>query len=151
MNEIKTEILIDAPKERIWDILCDFHAYPNWNPFIVKISGKAKLGARILFAARMSGIKLHIVARIRAFEKNRCLSWGGPASPWIKRIVGAEHYLIIEELKPGHCRVIHGERMFGLLPNFAWPMIKRSRPAYIAMNQALKALAEQHGRIQSMF
>ena len=39
MREIKTEILIKAPIEKIWAVLVDFSNYSEWNPFIRKIEG----------------------------------------------------------------------------------------------------------------
>jgi uncharacterized protein YndB with AHSA1/START domain len=38
-KEIVTEIEINAPPSRVWQILTDFEKYPTWNPFIKKISG----------------------------------------------------------------------------------------------------------------
>jgi uncharacterized protein YndB with AHSA1/START domain len=40
-KEIVTEIEINAPPSRVWEILTDFEKYPTWNPFIKKISGEA--------------------------------------------------------------------------------------------------------------
>jgi hypothetical protein len=37
--QIKTEIPIGAPASAVWSILMDFERYPEWNPFIKKISG----------------------------------------------------------------------------------------------------------------
>jgi Polyketide cyclase / dehydrase and lipid transport len=34
-----TEIEIDAPPSRVWEIVTDFEKYASWNPFIKKISG----------------------------------------------------------------------------------------------------------------
>ena len=38
-KEIKTEIVIHATPEKIWKILTDFGNYPQWNPFIVSVTG----------------------------------------------------------------------------------------------------------------
>lgn len=143
MNEIQSEILIDASKETVWEILTDFESYENWNPFIIKITGKAEPDATIQFVARMNGIDLPIVARILSFEKNKRLSWGGPDNRLIKQMIGAEHYYIIEEINAKCCRFINGEKMSGLIPGVLWPVIKNLKPAYEAMNQSLKLQAEQ--------
>ena len=48
MNKrIKTEIIINASKEKIWSTLTDFHNYPDWNPFIVSIAGELQKGKRL--------------------------------------------------------------------------------------------------------
>src|SRR4051794_25262595 len=39
------EIEIQAPPERIWEILTDFGAYPQWNPFMPRLDGEARGGA----------------------------------------------------------------------------------------------------------
>ena len=38
-KEIVTEVEINAPPSRVWQILTDFEKYPTGNPFIKKISG----------------------------------------------------------------------------------------------------------------
>ena len=44
MYQIETEIEIAASPERIWSILMDFSAYPEWNPFIRSLSGDVTPG-----------------------------------------------------------------------------------------------------------
>ena len=43
MKELRSEIEIEAPTERVWGVLTDFAAYPEWNPFIRRVSGRAEL------------------------------------------------------------------------------------------------------------
>lgn len=31
---------VEASAERVWEVLTDFAAYPQWNPFIVKAAGE---------------------------------------------------------------------------------------------------------------
>ena len=47
MKELHSEIEIAASAQRVWDILTDFSSYPQWNPFIRRISGEAKIGERL--------------------------------------------------------------------------------------------------------
>ncbi len=39
MKQLHTEIIVEAPAERVWELLTDFASYPQWNPFIRNISG----------------------------------------------------------------------------------------------------------------
>jgi hypothetical protein len=50
-KEIVTEIEINAPPSRVWQILTDFEKYPTWNPFIKKVSG---------IAARNEKLEVHM-------------------------------------------------------------------------------------------
>ena len=47
MKQIQTEILINAPIEKVWAILTDLHAYAEWNPFIRKIEGNLQLDSQL--------------------------------------------------------------------------------------------------------
>jgi uncharacterized protein YndB with AHSA1/START domain len=47
MNELRTEIIIDASPEKVWKALTDLDKYPDWNPFICHAVGKAKLGETV--------------------------------------------------------------------------------------------------------
>ena len=42
MKVIHTEIEINAPASRVWEILTDFGSFPQWNPFIRQVSGEPK-------------------------------------------------------------------------------------------------------------
>lgn len=41
MSVAETEILIDAPLPRVWEVMLDVGRYIEWNPFIVKIDCEA--------------------------------------------------------------------------------------------------------------
>src|SRR4029450_13975460 len=47
MRTISATIDIDAPPERVWEVLVDFSAYPEWNPFMREVRGRAEAGARL--------------------------------------------------------------------------------------------------------
>ena len=44
---IESSIEINAPSNRVWDILTDFPRLPDWNPFITAASGSLQAGSRL--------------------------------------------------------------------------------------------------------
>jgi hypothetical protein len=46
-KQLHTTIEIDATPLRVWQVLTDFAAYPEWNPFITRASGAARPGERL--------------------------------------------------------------------------------------------------------
>src|SRR5437867_4739586 len=57
MKELRTEIEIHAPAERVWRHLTDFAAFPEWNPFIPRIRGELRVGSRLEVLLQASGTK----------------------------------------------------------------------------------------------
>jgi uncharacterized protein YndB with AHSA1/START domain len=47
MIRIETAVSIAAPPERVWDVLTDFGAFPEWNPLVLRAEGEARAGARL--------------------------------------------------------------------------------------------------------
>jgi hypothetical protein len=47
VRELRREIELDAPPERVWAVVTDFDAYPEWNPFIRQISGELQYVRRV--------------------------------------------------------------------------------------------------------
>ena len=54
-TNITTEIIINAPREKVWEILTDFDNYKNWNPFVIKSTGKAVVGTRLVNTIKNGG------------------------------------------------------------------------------------------------
>lgn len=57
MKRIEAEIAIDAPLERVWAILVDVAAYPEWNPFVPRVEtdgDPTSIGTRMRFLVRWS-------------------------------------------------------------------------------------------------
>ena len=138
-HELRTEIVIDAPADRVWDVLVDFADYPQWNPFITRIEGTPETGARL--TADLDGdLAMTITPTILHVEPARELRWLGRL--WIPGLLDGEHRFQLEELEPGRTRLVHAEEFRGLLIPLVWPWMADSTEAgFRAMNEALRARA----------
>ncbi|MGO4313639.1 SRPBCC domain-containing protein [Pseudomonas sp. KB_15] len=69
---------IAAPAELVWAILIDLPAYPQWNPYTVKVESSLVLGERVnLFLPNPGrpGELLHVIEYLVGFEPHRLLAW----------------------------------------------------------------------------
>jgi hypothetical protein len=143
MKGIRTEIDIEAPAERVWQILTDFASFPQWNPFIVQASGEPKVGSRLNLRIQPPGSRgITIRPRVRRAEANQELRWFGQL--WIPGLFDGEHCFLLVHLGPTRTRFIQRETFRGLLVPllFRW-LGDGTVKGFLEMNRALKARAEQ--------
>jgi hypothetical protein len=137
--EIRTEIDIDAPPDRVWSLLTDTERFPSWNPLMVRASGKLARGERPHITVR-AGRTMEVRPEVLVADAPRELRWRGElVTGWL---FAGEHYFRIEPRGEG-VRFVHGELFSGLLvPLLARTLRRDAPPAFEAMNRALKARAE---------
>ncbi len=141
-KEIKTEILINASPAKIWAILTNFEAYPNWNPFIKSIKGEAKIGNTII--ARLEPPKasgMTFKPTILAFEENKEFRWMGHL--FIPGLFDGEHIFELIENGNGTTTFLQREKFNGILvPLFKKMLDNNTVNGFNEMNKKLKELAE---------
>ncbi len=47
------KVTINAPKEKVWQVLCDLEKYPEWNPFTYQVIGELALGKTVDLHVKM--------------------------------------------------------------------------------------------------
>jgi len=76
MWRLRAEVEIAAPAERIFAILGDLAAYPEWNPFTPRVESTLRPGDPIHLHVRLRGPRLsHRVEVVSANEPPRRLCW----------------------------------------------------------------------------
>jgi hypothetical protein len=142
MKEIHTEIEINASAERVWRELTDFAAYHEWNPFVRRVEGEVRVGARLhVFIRPPGGREMSFRPTVLVAEPNRELRWLGHL--WLPGIFDGEHSFVIETLEDRRVRFVHRERFNGLLVSLLSKMLDRdTRRGFEEMNRALKLRAE---------
>jgi hypothetical protein len=147
MKKVRTEIIIDAPPERVWEMLTDFPAFPEWNPFIRSARGELRVGAQLAVSLKPpKGMGMTFKPKVLKAERNRELCWLGRLL--ISGLFDGEHSFTIEPLELKGVRFIQREAFTGVLvPLFAlMGLFKNTSLGFEAMNQALKARAEGKNR-----
>ncbi|MEW6131297.1 MAG: SRPBCC domain-containing protein [Acidobacteriota bacterium] len=142
MREIVTQIEINAPAQRVWQILLDFDRYPQWNPFIKNISGEAKAGGRLNVRIHPPNSRaMTFKPTVLKAEPDRELRWLGRLL--IPGLFDGEHRFVIEPIDENRVFFTHAERFNGLLVPLLWKSLDtQTREGFMQMNAALKKLAE---------
>jgi hypothetical protein len=143
MHELKTEIIIQASPEKVWQLLMDFNNYPSWNPFINSISGRAITGEKISCKLRMeNGKTMTFTPKVLAVEVGKKFEWLGHLL--LPGLFDGNHYFYIEKINDAQVKFIHGERFKGILAGMVMKSIgEDTKKGFIKMNIALKEQAEK--------
>ena len=141
VKELRTEIAIAAPPERVWDVLTDFDAYPTWNPFITSIAGRPEVGTELEVRIEPPGRRaMTFRPTVLAAEPQRRLAWLGRVL--LPRVFDGEHSFEIEPSGDGGSRFTQRERFSGLLVPLLGATLRKTEQGFVAMNRALKERAE---------
>jgi hypothetical protein len=143
MTEIRTEIEIDAPAERVWQVLMDFTSYPQWNPVMRVVRREAESGTRLKVHVRpWRHLGMTFCPTVVTAEPSRELRW--QAKLLLSGLFAGDHSFTIEPIGKNKVRFIQHEVLTGLLVPLVMPVMEaRIRRVFEDMNEALKGRAEQ--------
>ena len=75
---IHSNLDIEASPAKVWSIIVDFAAYPEWNPFIRRITGSMRVGSRLTTDMhRPGGRGMTLRPAVLAVVPERELRWIG--------------------------------------------------------------------------
>jgi len=131
--EYTTEI--EAPAELVWQVLTDFAAYPEWNPFVREASGTFEVGEVFQLEVRLGEetwkVKQKIISLIPGYQYAwTSRSWYVLLATWGLRTFN------IESLGPNRCRFVDAENTYGPLA-----FVVKARYGE-ALNEGLSAAGE---------
>jgi hypothetical protein len=134
---ITTEIIINTTPKKLWKILTDFSDFSSWNPFVVKILGKAFLGEILtVWISPPGGSKMRFRPKIISLTPNKELIWRGKFL--LPGLFDGEHRFIIEDLG-GSVKFTHEEVFSGILVHlFPKSIYQKTEDGFKQMNEALK-------------
>jgi hypothetical protein len=128
-------IRIEATPESVWRVLADFERFPEWNPMLIRMRGRAEAGSGLAFTVRLTnGWKLPLWAKVSRSAVPTELRW----LAGIPGLLRGEHYITVTADGAG-CVVAHGEDFRGLLCTPLRGLLEGlGAPMYARMNEALK-------------
>jgi hypothetical protein len=140
-TEISREIEIDAPPAAVWAVLSDTDAYADWNPFVRRLDGDLREGARL--EARIAppgGRAMTFRPTVLAAEPGRELRWLGRLL--VPGLFDGEHRFLLEPLADGRTRFVQSERFDGILVRLLRKSLAKTAAGFEQMNAALKRRVE---------
>ena len=144
--DLKTFVDIDASPERVWQVLTDLPAYPEWNPLIIRAEGPLVVGARLLVITPPVSALVQPTLRPTVLEVvpfRRVRLWSRLDRLAIPGLFDVDFTMTITDHDCG-VRLWHQDRFGGLLTPLMIRSLNRYRlpAAYNAMQEALKHRVE---------
>ena len=142
MKELRTEVQINAPPERVWNVLTAFDLFNEWNPFMTRAEGEIQEGARLqVHIEPPGGTAMTFKPRVLRAVAPQELRWLGHLL--IPGIFDGEHIFEISSVGDGRSCLVHREEFRGLLVPLLWnSLATNTKRGFEAMNAALKERAE---------
>lgn len=142
MKNLETEIIINASKEKVWQVLSDFNNYKNWNPFIKDSKGEMKVGGELFNTIYIGEKKNVFNPTIIEVSPNKSFAWLG--SVYFYYFFSGRHYFEIQEIAENQVKLIHGEDFNGIISTYVFNKIgEKTKKGFIKMNEALKVECER--------
>lgn len=141
MTMLRHEIEIDASPEAVWAVLADTDAYPDWNPFVRKVEGELREGAKLeVRIAPPGGRAMTFKPVVLAAEPGRELRWLGRLL--LPGLFDGEHSFRLEPLEGGRTRFTQAESFSGILVPLLRKTLGKTQAGFEQMNNALKLRVE---------
>jgi len=135
---ISTKININAPLDKVWNILLDTQSYVQWNPFM-EIDGNLSQHNKINLTIKLSLKKVFKFKPTITIAEKGHIEWKGKFL--FPGLLDACHTLRLNENGKNKTTFIHEETFSGLLTGFLDEKLTKS--GFGKMNQALKEKAEK--------
>lgn len=147
-HRVHTELVINAPAERVWALLTDMNEYQRWNPFVTSARGRVAPGEHLEVRPVTAGLRLTFRPVIQRYEPGRAFSWVGEVVH--PRLIAGEHIFELLPLSASQTRLVHDEVFSGVASHLVMALVRgRVARGFTAMNEALKHEAERMERARA--
>ena len=139
-TRIEKRVGVNAPSDRIWEILSDLENWHAWNPYETSLTGTLAFGSSISLTEALPGMaERQVQARLGDWQPYSQLVWVEKRGFMFNAI----RYYEIEELERGNCIVSNGVIFSGLRGELFHDKHRKTiRSAYEEIAEALRRAAE---------
>ena len=135
--KFSTSISIDAPAMKVWQILTNAEAYPDWDPGMIRLEGEIAPGNKITAYTKISPDRAFPVT-VTEFDPGRKMVW---ASKMPLGLFRGERSFVITEKEAGIDFYLE-EEFGGILLPLIGRTIPDLQPSFEDFAKGLKARAE---------
>jgi hypothetical protein len=135
MRTIQHIIDIQAPPATVWQVLTTTGHYGAWNPFIPRLEGDLRTGARLRVTITPPGRSMTFRPTVLAVEKDRLLRWRGHLG--VPGLFDGQHEFRLQPLPDGGTRFLQKETFTGVLVPLFSQALDDTDLGFVQMNQAL--------------
>ena len=141
MREIRTEIQISAPIDKVWQVLTDFDQWTDWNPAVKHLSGSASVGSKLDVTIDGGGSRdAKYQPTVLQADAPKTFRWS--ATMMASFVFKNDRVFELRE-KDGGTELIHSEEFSGFMVAMMWGKLSGFvQPHLEKTNQALKKKME---------
>jgi hypothetical protein len=138
MRHFETRTTIDAPPERVWEILVDTGGWPGWDSGVVNVEGEPGEGNRLKITSELNPKRAYPV-KVTELDRPRRMAWRGGMP--LGLFTGVRAYSLTPEGE-GRTRFDMREEFSGPLLPLIWRTMPDMNDSFRQFATGLKARAE---------
>jgi hypothetical protein len=141
--EVKHEVKLDAPIEKVWQTVIDFEHYSQWNTQLLYLGGKIAPNEKLHLKLAVEGAAPYeFKPTVSQWKEKEVFGW--LAITGIPRVFDGEHFFELTDLKNGKTLLVNREEYRGILSLVMQqlPMMKLAPQGFEKMDMELKNYIE---------
>lgn len=136
---ISTDVIINAPRQIVWQVLSDLEKWPEWTSLMLSAKGTFKKGSQLILEfVSPDGGSIVFERSMFLFEEGKVFGWTGDAFAGLKDF----HVFELEDAGNGRTRLIQSDGLHGADIPGVEEIEKQMLEGYKVFNQELKQLVE---------
>lgn len=138
-KSVYTEIVINAPKEKVWKAITNFDQMSQWSRSLQRIDGEIKENSKVTLHYFFQGKVKYFRVKLIGVEPGTQFGWSEPLIPFAKD----KHVYRIESLSENTSLFIQTDRIKGISTPFIGKLITGHMLHHFTVyNESLKKFVE---------